>query len=208
MADITQYPELIVKQQVEHLEIFTGFEMKNRYAVLTPEGENLLYAFEESGFLGRQFLRKNRPLTIHVVDNAGQEVFSARRGFFLYFSHLHVADGGGRPLGSLRRRFSVFNRRFTLDDAHGQQVGAVRGPLFRPNTFFIHQQGGEVARVTKQWSGLLKEAMSDADTFRVSFATPARDQDFTHLVLATALAIDLSFFESGGRSGISFSAGR
>ncbi len=198
MFDITQYPELIVKQQVEVLEAFTGFETQNRYAIETPEGENLLYAFEESGFLGRQFLRKNRPLTIHILDNDGQEVFSASRGFFFYFSNLQVIDGSGRPLGSLRRRFSLFSRQFTLEDSNGQPIGGVRGPLFRPNTFFIEDQGTEVARVTKQWSGLLKEAVTDADTFRVSFNTPTRDQDSTHLLLATAFAIDLGFFEGGG----------
>ena len=205
MSDITQYPELVVKQHVENLEVFTGIETRNRYSIETPEGENLLYAFEESGFLGRQFLKNNRPLTIHVLDNDGQEVFSASRGFFFFYSHLHVSDGAGRPLGSLRRRLTIFSRHFDLADPNGQLIADVGGPLFKPNTFFIQDLGNEVARITKQWSGMLREAVSDADTFSVSFNTPVREKDFTHLVLATAFAIDLAFFEGGSRSGLSFS---
>ena len=55
MIDLSQHPELYVRQEIEHLEVFTGFETSNRYSVRTPSGEQLLYAFEESGLLGRSF---------------------------------------------------------------------------------------------------------------------------------------------------------
>ena len=42
MIDLTDYSELMIKQQVEHLEALTGFETANRYRVMTPEGETLL----------------------------------------------------------------------------------------------------------------------------------------------------------------------
>ena len=48
MIDLTQYSELTVRQEVEHLEVFSGFETSNRYRITTPDGEPLLYAFEES----------------------------------------------------------------------------------------------------------------------------------------------------------------
>ena len=44
----------------------------------------------------------------------------------------------------------------------------------------------------------MREGFSDADTFKVQFDHSSMDQDFAHLVLATALAIDLDFFESKG----------
>ena len=79
MVDLTQHQELFVRQEVEHLEVFTGFEASNRYSVNTPDGERLLYAYEESGWLGRQFLRTHRPLTLHIVDGDGQPVVVASR---------------------------------------------------------------------------------------------------------------------------------
>ena len=199
MVDLTQHSELVVRQVVEHLEVFTGLETQNRYRVSTPEGEELLYMYEQSGFLGRQFLKTHRPLELRIVDNQGQLVLQASRRFFWFFSHLHVRDAAGQPLGSLQRQFALVRRLFTLQDDTGQTTGLVRGSLFRPNTFFIERDGVEAARVTKRWSGVLKEAFSRADTFRVEFGGPVGDQRFALLVLAVAFAIDLDFFESGGR---------
>ena len=198
MIDLRQFDELVVRQEVEHLEVFTGLEATNRYSVLTPEGETLLFAYEESGFLGRQFLRSHRPLTLHVVDGEGRPFLTASRGFFWLLSHLDVQDAADRAVGSLRRRFAVLKRTFTLEDPAGQAIGEVRGRLIRPNTFMVYRHGSEVARITKQWSGALKEAFTDADTFHLQLDNRQLDLDYTLLILATAFAIDLDFFESGG----------
>lgn len=201
MIDLTRYQELVVRQHVEPLEVFTGLESENRYSVNTPEGDSLLYAYEESGFFGRQFLRTHRPLTLHVMDGQREPVLEASRSFFWFFSHLHVRDGTGRPLGSLRRRFAPLRRRFVLEGPISQPVAEVRGSLLHPNTFAVHRQGSEVARITKRWSGPLREAFSRADTFQVQFTAHEGGPDFSLLVLAAAFAIDLDFFERGkGRS--------
>ena len=201
MVDLTRYQELVVRQEVEPLEVFTGFETSNRYSVMTPQGDTLLYAYEESGWLGRQFLRTHRPLTLRGVDNERRPVFAASRAFFWFLSHLDVRDGDDRPLGSLHRRFSVLRRRFSLEDSGGRLIGEITGSPFRRNTFILERQGREMARITKQWSGILKEAFSDADTFRIQLQSPGLDQDAILLILAAAFAIDLDAFESGGRGG-------
>ena len=204
MVDLRKHQELVVRQEVEHLEVFTGLETSNRYSVMTPEGETLLYAYEESGFLGRQFLRNHRPLTLHVVDNESKPFLTATRGFFWFLSHLHVRDASDGPVGSLRRRFAVLKRTFSLEDPAGRPLAEVRGQLIRPNTFMVYKQGSEVARITKQWSGALREVFSDADTFHIQVDHSQVDQNLARLVLATAFAIDLDFFESGGGSSFGF----
>ena len=206
MIDLTKHQELVVRQQVEHLEVFTGFETANRYSINSSIGDPLLYAYEDSGWLARQFLKSHRPLTLHVIDSEGQPVLTASRNFFWFLSHMHVCDGSGRPLGSLRRRFAIFGRRFTLEDPAGGPIAEVQGPLFRPNTFMVYKQHTEVARVTKQWGGVMREAFSDADTFRVEQETQGLDATLSLLVLTTAFVIDLDFFENSGR-GSSFSIG-
>ena len=195
MIDLTQFEELTVQQEVEMLEAFTGFETQNRYSVSTPEGDKLLYAFEESGLIGRLFLKGHRPLTLHIVDEGSQTVMTARRKFFFFLSHLHVYDEHDRLLGSLQRRFSILKRRFTLSDATGGPIAEIVGPIWRPSTFMMYRNGDEVARVTKQWVGLVKEAFTDADTFRVQQNTMGLHPDFAQLILAAAFAIDLDCFE-------------
>ena len=195
MIDLSEHQELVVRQEVEHLEAFTHLETKNRYRVLTPDGDRILYAYEESGFLGRMFLKTHPPLSIHVVDNDNEPVLTASRSFFWFLSHLHVQDGAGREVGSLRRRFSILNRQFELEDSTGAMLAEIRGPLLRPNTFMVYKQGEEIGRVTKQWSGIGRETFTDADTFRVQLDTSKANQDFALIMLACALAIDLDFFE-------------
>ena len=195
MVDLTQHPLLAVRQQVDHIEIFTGLEAANRYVVETPEGESILYAYEESNTLARQFLGGHHPLTLTVIDAQGQLVMTATRKFFWFLSHLNIFDGTGNQIGYLKRRLSFVGRRFDLGSQDELALTEVRGPMLRPHTFMINQQGSEVGRITKLWSGLAKEALTKADNFQVEFNDPGSDQSFRLLVLATAFAIDLAFFE-------------
>ena len=196
VINLAEYSELVVEQEVEHLEAFTGFETENRYIVASSEGELLAHAWEESGGLSRQFLKTRRPLALHVADPDGQPVLTADRPFYWLLSHLGIADGEGRPLGSLNRHFAVLGRKFTLDDPAGAGLLELKGSLFRPNTFMFLREGTEVARITKQWGGILREAATDADTFVIEKDTAAIDEHMSLLILACAFAIDLEFFES------------
>ncbi len=204
MIDLADYQELVVRQTKEMLEIFTGFETANRYRVLTPEGEEAMFAYEESGMLSRQFMGSHRPLNLHVIDNNGQPILNAYRNFFWLFSHLNVLDGSGAPIGSLHRKFGVFHRKFALLDSGGQQIAGLNGSLFRRYTFTLNNASGqEMGRIVKQWGGILREGFTDADTFSIQFSDLERSQEMRLLLLASAFAIDLDFFENkGSRSGI------
>ena len=114
MIDITRHNELIVRQVLEGLEAITGFETRNRYEVLTPEGEQVMFAYEESGGLSRFFLKTHRPLELHVVDTNGNPILTASREFFWFLSHLNMSDESGRHVGALNRQFG-FRRRLTSD---------------------------------------------------------------------------------------------
>ena len=65
----------------------------------------------------------------------------------------------------------------------------------------FYRDDQEVARVTKQWSGIMREALTDADTFLVQMDTRDLGQGFAMLVLASAFVIDLDFFENSGGHG-------
>lgn len=204
MIDLANYQELVVRQTKEMLEIFTGFETANRYRILTPGGEEAMFAYEESGMLSRQFMGSHRPLSLHVIDNNGQPILNAYRNFFWFFSHLNVLDGSGAPLGSLHRKFGVLHRKFALLDSGGQQIAGLNGSLFRRYTFTLNNASGqEMGRIVKQWGGILREGFTDADTFSIQFSDVEGSQEIRLLLLASAFAIDLDFFENkGSRPGI------
>ena len=198
MTNLSEHQELVVSQKVESFEAFTGLETKNRYSVSSSDGVPLVYAYEESSLLARMLIKKNRPLVIHAVDPDNKPVLTASRSFFFVLSHLHVQDGSGREIGSLRRQISIRGRRFTIEDAAGTVLAEIHGPFLRPNTFMVYKQGEEIGRVTKQWSGIGREMFTDADTFHVEMETTKVDQDFALLMLASAFAMDLDFFENSG----------
>lgn len=190
---------LWVRQQVETLQVFTGLETQNRYKIIDPAGNELLFAYEESGFMGRQFLGNHRPLTVKIIDSEGKEQLVARRRFFWFFSHLELYNPDGVLLGRMQRRFKLIGRRFDLYDDQGAVVGSIEGPLLRPNTFWLRNDRGDMAKITKQWSGITREAFTAADTFLVEYADTTLSEPMRWLVLGAAFAIDLDFFEKRGR---------
>ena len=165
---LENYETVTVRQEVEMLQVFTGLETKNRYKIIDPSGNDVLFAYEESGFIGRQFLGGHRPLTLNIIGLDGNVLLAARRKFFWFFSHLEFLSPEGAPLGRMQRRFKLIGRHFDLADSQGNAL-SVDEPLLRPNTFWLRHTGGiggNVARITKQWSGISREMFSVADTFR------------------------------------------
>ena len=194
------YESLTVRQSVEMLQVFTGLEAKNRYRILDPSGNELLYAYEESGFWGRQLLGGHRPLSLKFIDPQGKQELTARRSFFWFFSHLELLSPEGGVVGRMERKFKPLGRRFDLFDDKGI-VGSIEGPLFRPNTFWVRQGDVDLAKVTKRWSGISREVFTSADTFEVEYIVPTIPESMRWLILGSAFAIDLDFFERRGRRG-------
>ncbi len=189
---------LVVHQRKEMLEVFTDFETKNRYEIQLPGGQTALYAAETGGgamaFLTRSFLKSSRPFTMQLLHAHGGVAMTLERPWTWFFSELHVHDAAGTKLGTIEQRFAFFARRFTITDGSGAALAELHGPLFRPWTFRVMKGEQELGRITKQWSGLLKEAFTDADTFGVEFGL-AMDQQLRSLVLAATFLIDFLYFE-------------
>ena len=217
---LESYPSLLVKQQVETLQVFSGLETNNRYRVIDPDGADVLYAYEESGFMARQLLRTHRPLSITVMDAQGTVIMTAHRKFFWFMSHLEMDGPQGVSMGRIDRRFKMIGRRYEISDGQGEVLELV-GPLMRPHTFKLMRDGAEVGRITKRWGGAGRELFTAADTFQVAFE-PQNDagsgphaplsEAMRWVMLGAAIVIDLDFFEnraSGvGRGGFSFGGGR
>jgi len=189
---------LMVSQQKEWGEILTGFETKNRYAILDMSGSRLYLAAEEAGStLLRWFLKAMRPFTIAVLTEDGQVVLRIKRPFRFYFHRAEVLDSRGQSLGVLERRFSVLRRIYSVLDNSGHEIFQLFGPILHPWTFQIRNNGVEYGKITKKWSGLLKEGFTDADNFGVTF--PAEwDVKLKALFLGAVFLIDFVHFENKG----------
>lgn len=195
---ISAVPHLIVKQRKELAELF-GFEARNKYEFLTEDGQTVAFAAEQQrgalGLILRQVLGHWRSFNIHIFDQRRQEVGRAIHPFRWFFQRLEVINPHGKKVGALQQRFALLHKKFDLESGDGRVKMTVYSPFWRIWTFPVMAEGREVARVEKKWSGLLKETFLDADNFRVSFLDPRLSQDDRLLLMATALFIDLQYFE-------------
>lgn len=90
----------------------------------------------------------------------------------------------------MRRIYSVL-------DSSGRELFQLFGPILHPWTFEIKKGDNEYGKITKKWSGLLKEGFTDADNFGGSF--PAEwGKKVKALFLGAVFLFDFVHFENTG----------
>ena len=199
---IVQASRLQVQQKKDMLEVFTSFETKNCYEISDADGRVALYAGEQGGgafaFLTRSFLKAKRPFTMQLARPGGGVALTLRRPWNWFFSELHVLDASGQKIGMIDQRFALLSKRFVILGPSGEQLAELHGPMFRPWTFKIMREGREIGKIAKKWSGLLKEAFTDADNFGIELG-PEMDPQLRTLALAATFLIDFLYFEDNGK---------
>jgi len=192
---------LIIRQQKEWGEILTGFETKNKYEVMDHLSNPLIEAQEEGGSamatITRLFLKALRPFTMHLFSPQGAGLFKLTRPFRFYFHELDVCQSNGAPLGKIKRRFAILRRIYSVFDRNGNKIFELFGPLLHPWTFQIKKGGQELGKITKKWSGLVKESFTDADNFGIIFPKEA-DLSQKAVLLGAVFLIDFVHFENSG----------
>jgi hypothetical protein len=189
---------LFIKQQVERLEAFTGWETPNQYAISDSMNNVLFYAAEKSDsfaeLLSRLFLKAARPFTIHVVTPSGEPVVSLERPFRFFFHEVNVIGPRGEHLGTVEKQFTLLNRIYRVTDEKSGETFEIYGPMWRPWTFKIRRNGHECGMIKKKWSGALKEMFTDADSFGIEFP---RDIDARRkaVLLGAVFLVDFVHFE-------------
>ena len=76
---LTQVDQLLVKQKVEMLEAFTGFETKNKYKIKNSLGQEIYKAKEDTDCCTRMCCGPIRPFDMKITDNSENEVIHLYR---------------------------------------------------------------------------------------------------------------------------------
>ena len=194
--DLSSYPELVVCSMREMVEGHVSADTPNKYKIFAPDGEEAMFASEDPGMVSRRVRGTNRPLRLRVSDMDGNMVLFARREFSRFNSNFDIQDGDGNSVCEIKRRFGALNRRFAVVDPYGKQIAEVSGSIRQRNVFTVsNYRGEEIGRITKQWGGDSPEAFTQENTIRVEFSENEESQEFRIMLLATAFAVDLDFFE-------------
>jgi len=209
---LTQVDQLLVKQKRELLEAFIGFETKNRYSVKNSLGQKIYSAKEDTDCCTRNCCGPVRPFDLDIYDNFNRRVLTLNRPlrctsclFFCCLQKLTVHDNFGNVLGYLTQQWSLFKPVFKVKNANHETVLRIEGPVCTFSLcgsdvkFKVLSRDGtvQVGTISKQWSGLLTELLTDADHFNVSFPMDL-DVNIKAVLLGAVFLIDFMFFEKQG----------
>ncbi len=206
LLDLTRYSSVRIDQRVEVLEMFTGFEGANGYDVLDQDGQVIAHAAESTSGMQRLFLGSGRFESIELRSTSGDPIASLKERWGFPFSTHQIFDPVGQPQFQIRQRFALFQRRFAIWGDGSPEI-RIKGPMFRPWTFWVHEGNTQIGKITKRFSGIGKEMMTDADKFDIEFTSPIAHQEQRLRMLMMGFVVDMKFFEGKGRSGSGFRFG-
>ncbi|MFN7684877.1 MAG: phospholipid scramblase-related protein [Oligoflexia bacterium] len=197
---------ILVRQRRELAELF-GFETRNKYSIELESGQTIGFAAEQQkgllGFLLRQFLGHWRRFHFFIFDDSKVPILRAKHPFRFLFKRieLYAMDFAKNETlaGAIQQRFAILSKRFDIEGPDGRVLFEVRSPFFKIWTFPVKKtelgQTREVARITKKWKGLLAEAFTDTDLFKIEFLDPTLGEQERALMTAAGLYVDLQYFE-------------
>lgn len=198
-----------MKQKVEMLEAFVGFETSNKYVVSNSMGQQVFYLKEDTDCCTRQCCGPLRPFDMKVLDNNNQEVMHFYRPlncdsclFPCCLQELEVSAPPGNVIGAVKQDWTLCIPEFTIYARDKTTpILKIRGPFctfsFCGDVEFevLDLTGGQkVGSITKQWTGLLREAFTDADNFGISFPMDL-DVHAKATLLGALMLIDFMYFE-------------
>ncbi|XP_065180303.1 phospholipid scramblase 1-like [Sycon ciliatum] len=208
---LTQVDQLLVKQKVELLEALTGFETANKYVVANTLGQQVYFAAEKSGCCERQCCTLSRAFEIHIIDNANQTVmvFKRPRHFCTNScmgctsSRVTVEAPPGNVIGYVQTNTFCCKPTYTIEAPDLSPVLKITSPCCgcgcscSPKFAVQTLTGEEIGCVQKKFSGVVKEAFTDADNFNITFPMDL-DVKVKASLLASLFLIDMLHFEQSG----------
>uniref|UniRef100_A0A8D2ESA7 Phospholipid scramblase n=1 Tax=Theropithecus gelada TaxID=9565 RepID=A0A8D2ESA7_THEGE len=204
---LSQIDMILIHQQIELLEVLFSFESSNVYEIKNSFGQRIYFAAEDTNFCTRNCCGRSRPFTLRITDNVGQEVITLERPLRCNccccpccLQEIEIQAPPGVPVGYVTQTWHPFLTKFTIKNQKGEDVLKISGPCivccFAGVDFEITSLDEQivVGRISKHWSGLLREALTDADNFGIQFP---RDLDvkMKAVMIGACFLIDYMFFE-------------
>jgi hypothetical protein len=107
-----------------------------------------------------------------VYDADGTKVLEILRPAILK-SSIQIRDAGGASRGAIDQEKVVGKKRFALRGPGGEALGSIDADNWRSWDCAVHDaRGAEIARVTKEWAGFLREGLTTADHYVLEISGP------------------------------------
>ena len=102
--ELASHAQIVLRQRKELAEL-VGFETRNKFEILAPDGSSLGFAAEQGKGIGaavaRMVMGHWRTFEVHVFDASRRLVLVALHPWRFLFQRLEIRAADGRPLGEL-----------------------------------------------------------------------------------------------------------
>jgi len=196
---------LLVRRTFTLMELFS-LNARNEYEIVNTRGRIIGRASENQsglvGFMARTFLGPWRTFEIHVRDSRHRLVAIGKSHFRFILNRFEILDAQGNYLGAIEQRWSLFYKAFDITDSRGRYILRMTSPYWNPWTFPLTRGSHELARVTKKWSGIFAEVLTDKEQFAVEFHSSKLNASERILLVFCAIFVDVMYFEGQGTSSL------
>ncbi|XP_041949675.1 phospholipid scramblase 1 [Alosa sapidissima] len=210
---LTQIDQLLVHQKVELLEAFLGCETKNKYEIKNSMGQKIFSAKEDTNCCNRNCCGPMRPFDLLIKDHNDQEVIHLIRPFRCAscccpccLQEIEVQSPPGTTIGYVVQDWHMFLPKLSVLGPSKENLMKIEGPCCAISCcgdvdFVLKGKDDQaIGKISKQWSGLVKEAFTDADNFGITFPLDL-DVKVKAVLLGACFLLDFMFFEYTRDSG-------
>nr|XP_055055001.1 phospholipid scramblase 1 isoform X2 [Misgurnus anguillicaudatus] len=210
LENLTQIDQILIHQKIEAI---IGFETYNQYEIKNSMGQIIYNAKEINDCCARDCYGSLRSFELKIKNNMDREVMHLIRPFRCtscccpcYLQEMEVQAPPGNTIGYISQDWHMFKPKFSIYDMSKTKVLSIEGPLCAISCcgdvdFEVQGKDGHpVGRISKQWSGHIKEGLTDSDNFGINFPMDL-DVRMKAVLMGACFLIDYMFFESTGDSG-------
>ncbi|XP_063162692.1 phospholipid scramblase 2-like isoform X3 [Candoia aspera] len=209
---LSQIDQLSVEQQIELMEMISGYETCNRYEIKNSVGEWIYFAAEENDDYTLNCYGPLRSFTIKLFDSKNQPVIQLSRAFhcsicccpcICCLQELEVQAPLGTVIGYINQTWHPCLPKFVIQNEARESVLKLHGPcvpcrIYEDIHFEVKSldEKTTVGKISKKWTGIAREVATDASSFLIQFPMDLEIK-MKALVLGACFLLDFMFFERG-----------
>lgn len=205
---LAQLDQVLIQQIISLCELFSGWEVKNKYILKNSMGQEFLSAKEDNDCCSRQCCGNIRAFEMPFVDNSGAEVLRISRPLRCNSCCTPCCNqemeifSYGQLLGSMHQEWNFWipmGTTYSIKNASGDSVFKIVAPCCPCScgsdvVFEVIGSEGSLGSIRRTWKGCCTECFTDADNFCVTFDLHL-DVRYKALILGAAFLIDFIYFE-------------
>ncbi|TRZ02680.1 hypothetical protein DNTS_001903 [Danionella cerebrum] len=187
-------------------------QTNNQYEIKNSLGQKIFTAKEKNDCCTRNCCGALRSFDMKIKDNADREVIRLIRPYRCAscwcpccLQEMEVQAPPGTVVGYVKQDWHPCYPKFSIQGPNKETLMKLEGPCMACNccsdvNFDLKGKDGTgdpIGRISKQWTGLLKEAFTDADNFGIQFPLDM-DVKMKAVLMGACFLIDFMFFEKVG----------